>query len=197
MRVHPQADYSRPGWLRHEAYCLGMITGWGSHHYDTMHWALQYELTGPSHVEGKGDFPDPERIWNVHGSYDVTLAYPNNVTVNVSDKHTRLKLSATRLDLGDAPRGTGTTSSDPQAKGATCRRSTPAIQKILDPTGLCIRCRQQVASQELARVRAVAQAAARARAYRPSQHARLHRELDCDETRAPARVGSEDRALQE
>jgi len=71
MRVHPQADYSRPGWLRHEAHCLGMITGWGSHHYDTMHWALQFENTGPSRVEGKGDFPDPERIWNVHGSYDV------------------------------------------------------------------------------------------------------------------------------
>ena len=79
MRVHPQTDYSRPGWLRHEAHCLGMITGWGSHHYDTMHWALQFENTGPSRVEGKGEFPDPDRIWNVHGAYDVTLQYPNNV----------------------------------------------------------------------------------------------------------------------
>ncbi len=34
-----------------------MITGWGSHHYDTMHWALEFENTGPSRVEGKGEFP--------------------------------------------------------------------------------------------------------------------------------------------
>jgi predicted dehydrogenase len=87
MRVHPQKDYSRPGWLRHEAHCLGMITGWGSHHYDTMHWALGFDKEGPSRVEGKGTFPDPNRIWNVHGSYDVTLQYPKNVVVNVSDKH--------------------------------------------------------------------------------------------------------------
>ena len=24
---------NRPGWLRHEAHCLGMITGWGAHHF--------------------------------------------------------------------------------------------------------------------------------------------------------------------
>src|SRR6185295_10431945 len=50
-RVHPQSGYDRPGWLRNDAYCLGMITGWGSHHFDTMHWALDVELTGPSRVE--------------------------------------------------------------------------------------------------------------------------------------------------
>ena len=73
MRVHPRKDYSRPGWLRHEAHCLGMITGWGSHHYDTMHWASSSRTPDRTTVEGKGDFPDPERIWNVHGAYDVTL----------------------------------------------------------------------------------------------------------------------------
>ena len=25
QRVHPQSGYGRPGWLRHDAYCLGMI----------------------------------------------------------------------------------------------------------------------------------------------------------------------------
>jgi len=37
-RVHSQASIgSRPGWLRIESYCLGMITGWGSHHVDIAH----------------------------------------------------------------------------------------------------------------------------------------------------------------
>ena len=30
-RVHPNKDYSRPGWLRIQAYGAGMITGWGAH----------------------------------------------------------------------------------------------------------------------------------------------------------------------
>jgi myo-inositol 2-dehydrogenase/D-chiro-inositol 1-dehydrogenase len=137
MRVHPQADYSRPGWLRHEAHCLGMITGWGSHHYDTMHWALEFEDTGPSKVEGKGDFPPQDRIWNVHGAYDVTLQYPKNVVVNVSDKYpTGLKfigdegwIWVTRENTG------GQTSSDPKAKGdlPPLDASSPSI---LDPKGV-------------------------------------------------------------
>ena len=85
QRVHPQHDYSRPGWLRNESYCLGMITGWGAHHFDTAHWGLNCELTGPSRVEGRGVFP-ANKIWNVHGEYHVELTYPNQVKMTVSDK---------------------------------------------------------------------------------------------------------------
>ena len=137
MRVHPQADYSRPGWLRHEAHCLGMITGWGSHHYDTMHWALEYENTGPSRVEGKGDFPAADRIWNVHGAYDVTLHYPKNVVVNVSDKYnTGLKFFGDEGWLWVTRENTTTTSSDPQAKGANLPPLDASDPKILDPNGV-------------------------------------------------------------
>jgi predicted dehydrogenase len=139
MRVHPQNDYSRPGWLRHEAHCLGMITGWGSHHYDTMHWALGFDKEGPSRVEGKGQFPDPERIWNVHGSYDVTLQYPKNVVVNVSDKHnTGLKFIGDEGWIWVTREGTGATSSDPQAKGANLPPLAASDEKLLDPAGLSV-----------------------------------------------------------
>jgi myo-inositol 2-dehydrogenase/D-chiro-inositol 1-dehydrogenase len=86
QRVHPQNGYEeRPGWLRHEAYCLGMITGWGSHHYDILHWALDTELSGPIRVQGTAEFPT-NKIWNVHGAYNVELVYPGDVRVTVSDK---------------------------------------------------------------------------------------------------------------
>ena len=40
QRVHSQTNVSsRPGWLRNDSFCLGMITGWGAHHFDTAHWA--------------------------------------------------------------------------------------------------------------------------------------------------------------
>ena len=117
-RVHPQGDYSRPGWLRNEAYCLGMITGWGSHHYDTLHWALDCEASGPTRVEGRGEFPK-NHVWNVHGAYDLTLTYPGGVKVSVSDKHPNgLKF------IGDdgwiwVTRDGQTTSSDPKVPGKT------------------------------------------------------------------------------
>jgi myo-inositol 2-dehydrogenase/D-chiro-inositol 1-dehydrogenase len=138
-RVHPQADYSRPGWLRNESYCLGMITGWGSHHYDTMHWALGFDNAGPSRVEGKGSFPDADRIWNVHGSYDVTLQYPKNIVVNVSDKHnTGLKFIGDEGWIWVTREGTGATSSDPQAKGANLPPLAASDEKLLDPAGLSV-----------------------------------------------------------
>ena len=56
-RVHPQNDYSRPGWLRIDAYSLGMITGWGSHHIDIAHWGMGTESTGPVTLEGRSEFP--------------------------------------------------------------------------------------------------------------------------------------------
>lgn len=83
-RVHPQADNvkdrygPRPGWLRMEEYCLGMITGWGSHHVDIAHWGMNTELTGPIAIEAKAEFPK-SGLWNVHGPYHIEMDYANGV----------------------------------------------------------------------------------------------------------------------
>ena len=134
-RVHPQNDYSRPGWLRNEAYCLGMITGWGSHHYDTLHWALDCESTGPTRVEGHGELPK-NKVWNVHGAYNITLAYPGGVTVSVSNEHPNgLKF------IGDdgwiwVTREGQTTSSDPKVQGKPLPPLDASDPRLLDPAGL-------------------------------------------------------------
>ncbi len=85
-RVHPQRDYSRPGWLRCEQFGAGMITGWGSHHIDIAHWGMGTEYTGPIELEGTGTFPE-SGLWDVHGDYDVNSKYANGVTMNISHKH--------------------------------------------------------------------------------------------------------------
>jgi len=79
-RVHPQNDYSRPGWLRIDSYCLGMITGWGSHHVDIAHWGMDTELTGPLEIEAQAEFPT-SGLWNVHGAYHIEAKYANGVTL--------------------------------------------------------------------------------------------------------------------
>ena len=90
-RVHSQnadlrkAVNSRPGWLRCEQFGAGMITGWGSHHLDIVHWGMGWEKIGPKSIEGKGVF-HTGGLWDVHGDYDITLTYPDGTPVRVWDK---------------------------------------------------------------------------------------------------------------
>jgi predicted dehydrogenase len=138
QRVHPQHGYGRPGWLRNESYCLGMITGWGSHHYDILHWALNTELGGPSRVEATADFPR-NKIWNVHGAYNIQLIYPDDVHVSVSDKHDNgLKF------FGDdgwiwVTREGQTTASDPGTNGAALPPLAASDARLLAEDGLSVR----------------------------------------------------------
>ncbi len=81
--VHPQQGYDRPGWLRHENYGAGMITGWGQHHYDSAAWGMDTEYTGPITVEAVAEFPK-SGSWNVHGDFMVKHEYDNGITVYTS-----------------------------------------------------------------------------------------------------------------
>lgn len=90
-RVHPQSDdikvrYSRPGWLRCEQFGAGMITGWGAHHIDTAHCAMDAEYTGPVQVAGNAEYPK-SGLWDVHGPYHVRARYADGVTMYISEKY--------------------------------------------------------------------------------------------------------------
>ena len=84
-RVHPQNDYSRPGWLRCEQFGAGMITGWGAHHVDCAHWGMDTEYTGPIEVSGKAGFPT-KGLWNVHGLFQTEGIYANGVKMIISNE---------------------------------------------------------------------------------------------------------------
>ena len=84
-RVHPQNDYSRPGWLRCEQFGAGMITGWGAHHVDCAHWGMDTEYTGPIEISGKADFPT-KGLWNVHGLFTTEGLYANGVRMIISNE---------------------------------------------------------------------------------------------------------------
>src|SRR3954471_8737054 len=146
QRVHPQGTgrdggpdvQSRPGWLRNENYSLGMITGWGVHHFDTAHWGMDMELSGPTRIEGRGEFPT-NKIWNVHGKYHIELTYPGNVKMTVSDE-----LPNGIRFIGDE--GWIFVSRDAQAQTASDPKSAPtplkpldaSDPKLLDPSGVTV-----------------------------------------------------------
>jgi predicted dehydrogenase len=141
QRVHPQADYSRPGWLRHESYCLGMITGWGAHHFDTAHWGMNMELSGPTKIEGQGVFPPADRIWNVHGEYEVHLTYPGDIQMRVSDKLPNgIKFIGDEgwIFVSREPQG-GQTASDPAIRPTTLKPLDASDPKLLDPNGVTVK----------------------------------------------------------
>ncbi len=86
-RVHPQQDYSRPGWLRISDYCLGMITGWGSHHNDIAQWGMGTEYTGPVEISGQAEFPS-DGLWDAHGMFRIHYKYANGVELICTDNIT-------------------------------------------------------------------------------------------------------------
>jgi predicted dehydrogenase len=140
QRVHPQNSVStRPGWLRHDAYCLGMITGWGAHHFDVAHWGMNLEHGGPSKIEGRGEFPT-NKIWNVHGAYQVELTYPGDIHMTVSDK-----LPNGIKFIGDAgwifctrESEAAATASDPTGVRTSLKPLDASDARLLDPAGLTV-----------------------------------------------------------
>ena len=80
-RVHPSKGYGRPGWLRTYNYSIGMMTGWGSHHMDIAHWAMDRMHTGPSTIEGWGDYRD-EGAWTSHVDWDVRYGYAEGADIH-------------------------------------------------------------------------------------------------------------------
>ncbi len=112
-RVHPQADFSRPGWLRCEQFGAGMITGWGAHHIDTAHWGMGTEYTGPIEVEAEAKFPS-SGLWNVHGDFKVMAKYENGVTMHISgDYPNGVKFEGTEGWIFVSRGNVGVTASDP------------------------------------------------------------------------------------
>jgi predicted dehydrogenase len=140
QRVHPQADYGRPGWLRNESYCLGMITGWGAHHFDTAHWGMNMELSGPTKIEGKASFPK-NSIWNVHGEYDIHLTYPGNIQMTVSDKLPNgIKFIGDEGWIFVSREQQGAqTSSDPAIRPTSLKPLDASDPKLLDPNGVTVK----------------------------------------------------------
>ncbi|MDQ1089684.1 Gfo/Idh/MocA family protein [Siphonobacter sp. SORGH_AS_1065] len=130
-RVHPQVGYDRPGWLRCEQFGAGMITGWGSHHIDCAHWAMNTELTGPVEIWGKADFPK-SGLWDVHGIFRTEALYENGVRMVVSNELPNgIKFEGTDgwvfVSRGDA----AVTSSDPSAKQQASKALDASDPKLL------------------------------------------------------------------
>jgi myo-inositol 2-dehydrogenase/D-chiro-inositol 1-dehydrogenase len=76
-RVHAQKAYGRPGWMRVDNYCNGMISNWGAHLMGIAQWGNNTEYTGPVEIEGNGDFD--KGLWNTMNRFEIHYTYANGV----------------------------------------------------------------------------------------------------------------------
>jgi predicted dehydrogenase len=58
----------------------GPLMDWIGHHGDIAHWGLGFDATGPSEIEGRGEFPSPVAVWNTATKYRIELKYRKEVT---------------------------------------------------------------------------------------------------------------------
>ena len=62
----------------------GQLLDWVGHHVDIAHWGMDCDLSGPSEIEGHGEFPAPDALWNTCTKYRVELKYPRNITMTIA-----------------------------------------------------------------------------------------------------------------
>jgi hypothetical protein len=58
----------------------GQLMDWIGHHGDIAHWGLGFDTCGPSEVEGFGEFPPANAVWNTATKYTVNCLYRKEVT---------------------------------------------------------------------------------------------------------------------
>lgn len=62
----------------------GQLLDWIGHHCDIAHWGLDFDRSGPSEIEGHGEFPAADALWNTATKYRIELKYPRDITMTIA-----------------------------------------------------------------------------------------------------------------
>jgi predicted dehydrogenase len=69
----------------------GQLLDWVGHHVDIAHWGLGFDNSGPSEIEGHGDFPNRDALWNTCTKYRIEYKYPQDITMTVAGGYSDIK----------------------------------------------------------------------------------------------------------
>ena len=69
----------------------GELLDWIGHHCDIAHWGLGFDHSGPSEVEGTGDLPPVNAVWNTAPKYRFELKYPQGITMTIAGGYPDIK----------------------------------------------------------------------------------------------------------
>jgi len=69
----------------------GELLDWIGHHCDIAHWGLDFDYSGPSEVEGSGELPPRNAVWNTAPKYRFELKYPRSITMTIAGGYPDIK----------------------------------------------------------------------------------------------------------
>ena len=69
----------------------GQLLDWIGHHCDIAHWGMDSDNSGPSEIEGHGEFPPPDSCWNTCYKYRIELKYPADITMVIAGGHADIR----------------------------------------------------------------------------------------------------------
>src|SRR6266699_1266180 len=73
----------------------GQLLDWIGHHCDIAHWGMDCDqMGGPSEIEGEGEFPPKDAVWNTATKYRITCQYPNDITMVIAGGHSDIRSGA-------------------------------------------------------------------------------------------------------
>jgi predicted dehydrogenase len=78
----------------------GQLMDWIGHHGDIAHWGLGFDSTGPSEVEGHGEFPAPNALWNTATKYHIECLYRKEITGYPVDVHMTIAGGSGAINMG-------------------------------------------------------------------------------------------------
>ena len=78
----------------------GQLLDWIGHHGDIAHWGLGFDSTGPSEVEGYGEFPAANAVWNAATKYTIACTYKKEVTGYANDVHMTIAGGSPAIAMG-------------------------------------------------------------------------------------------------
>ncbi len=78
----------------------GQLMDWIGHHGDIAHWGLGFDSTGPSEVEGRGEFPASNALWNTATKYHIECLYRKEVTGYANDVHMTIAGGSGAINMG-------------------------------------------------------------------------------------------------
>jgi predicted dehydrogenase len=62
----------------------GQLLDWIGHHCDIAHWGCDFDNSGPLEIEGHGEFPPVDAVWNTCTKYRIELKYPRDITMIIA-----------------------------------------------------------------------------------------------------------------
>jgi len=72
----------------------GQLLDWIGHHCDIAHWGLDFDREGPHEVQGEGEFPARDAVWNTCTKYRITCKYPKDIEMTIAGGYPDIKMGA-------------------------------------------------------------------------------------------------------